>query len=270
MVTDVRCLIVGVLNVTPDSFSDGARFGSVAEAVEEGVRMAEAGADWIDVGGESTRPGSVPVPEGEEKRRVLPVVEGLKARLPATTRVSIDTYKAGTARAALAAGASVVNDVSGGRLEPAILDVAAAVPGTAIVLGHLRGNPQTMMDAIAFEDVVAEVGAELAERVAAARAAGCGEIWADPGIGFGKRIEHNLALLRALPALRTRAGAPLLVGVSRKAFIGQLTGKPAAERQFGSAAAIAAAVLGGAAAVRVHDVGAARDVVAVASALIHD
>ena len=264
------CLIVGILNVTPDSFSDGGRFGSPVEAVEAGLRMAEAGADWIDVGGESTRPGSVPVPEDEEKRRVLPVVEGLKARLPAGTRLSIDTYKAGTARAALAAGASVVNDVSGGRLEPAILDVAAAAPGTAVVLGHLRGNPRTMMDAIAFGDVVVEVGTELGARVAAARAAGCGEIWADPGIGFGKRIEHNLALLRALPALRARAGAPLMVGVSRKAFLGQLTGKPAAERQFGSAAAIAAAVLGGAAAVRVHDVGAARDVVAVASALIHD
>lgn len=265
-----RCLIVGILNVTPDSFSDGGRFDSVQAAIEAGVRMAEAGADWIDVGGESTRPGSVPVPEDDEKRRVVPVIEGMKARLPAAARISIDTYKAGTARAALAAGASIVNDVSGGRLQPAILDAAAAVPGAAIVLGHMRGTPQTMMDAIAFGDVVTEVGDELAERVAAARAAGCGEVWADPCIGFGKRIEHNLALLRALPALRARVGVPLMLGVSRKSFIGQLTGKPAGERQLGSAAAIAATILGGAAAVRVHDVGAARDVVAVASALIHD
>ncbi|HVV48898.1 MAG TPA: dihydropteroate synthase [Polyangia bacterium] len=263
------CLIVGVLNVTPDSFSDGGRFDSVEGAVEAGVRMVEGGADWIDVGGESTRPKAVPVPEDEERARVVPVIEGLRGRLSAGVRISIDTYKAGTARAALAAGAGVVNDVSGGRLEPAILGVAAAA-GAAIVLGHLRGAPATMMDGISFSDVVAEVGGELAERVAAARAAGCREIWADPGIGFGKRIEHNLALLRALPALRARAGVPLMVGVSRKAFIGQLTGKPAGERQFGTAAAVTAAILGGAAAVRVHDVGAARDVRAVAEALVRD
>ncbi len=263
------CLIVGVLNVTPDSFSDGGRFESVEAAIAAGVEMGAGGADWIDVGGESTRPGAVPVPEAEERARVVPVIEGLRAGLPAGVRISIDTYKAGTARAALAAGAGVVNDVSGGRLEPAILGVAAAA-GAAIVLGHLRGAPATMMDGISFSDVVAEVGGELAERVAAARAAGCREIWADPGIGFGKRIEHNLALLRALPALRARAGVPLMVGVSRKAFIGQLTGKPAGERQFGTAAAVTAAILGGAAAVRVHDVGAARDVRAVAEALVRD
>ena len=197
----------------------------------------------------------------------MPVIAGLKARLPGTTRISIDTYKAGTARAAVEAGATVVNDISGGRLDPAILEVAAE-NGAAIVLGHLRGVPTTMMEGIAFADVVGEVGAELAERVAAARAAGCREIWADPGIGFGKRIEHNLALLRALPVLRARVGVPLMVGVSRKAFIGQLTGKPAGERQFGTAAAVTAAILGGAAAVRVHDVGQARDVLAVAEPLL--
>jgi dihydropteroate synthase len=265
----VRCLIVGVLNVTPDSFSDGGRFASVEAAVEAGVKMATEGAAWIDVGGESTRPGSVPVPEGEEKARVLPVIAGLKKGLPAGVRISIDTYKSGTARAAVGAGATVVNDVSGGLLDPAILGVAAEA-GAAIVVGHLRGAPATMMEGIAFGDVVAEVGAELAERVAAARRAGCREIWGDPGIGFGKRIEHNLALLRALPELGARVSVPLLVGVSRKAFIGQLTGKPAAERQFGTAAAVTVAVLRGAAAVRVHDVGAARDVVAVAEGLGRD
>jgi dihydropteroate synthase len=266
----VSCLIVGVLNCTPDSFSDGGRFASVPAAVEAGLRMADEGADWIDVGGESTRPGSAPVPEDEERRRVLPVIEELRARLPARVRLSIDTYKSGTARAALRAGAAVVNDVSGGLLDPELL-VAAAEAGAAVVLGHLRGAPATMMDQIAFGDVVAEVGAELSERIAAARAAGCVEVWADPGIGFGKRIEHNLALLRGLPALRARlGGVPVMVGVSRKAFLGQLTGKPAAERQFGTAAALAVAVLGGASAVRVHDVGPARDVVVVASALAND
>ena len=265
----MRCLIVGVLNVTPDSFSDGGRFASVEAAIAEGVRMAGEGADWIDVGGESTRPGATPISESEEAARVVPVIAGLRARLPEKVRISIDTYKAGTARAAVEAGATVVNDVSGGRLDAAILGVAAET-GAAIVLGHLRGAPASMMEGIAFSDVVAEVGGELAERVDAARRTGCREVWADPGIGFGKRMEHNLALLRALPELRARVGVPVMVGVSRKAFIGQLTGRPADERQFGTAAAVTAAVLGGAAAVRVHDVGAARDVVAVASALIHD
>ena len=143
----------------------------------------------------------------------------------------------------------------------------AAETGAAIVLGHLRGAPASMMEDVAFRDVVDEVGGELAERLADARAAGCYETWVDPGIGFGKRLEHNLALLRALPALRARLDVPVMVGVSRKAFIGQLTGKPADERQFGTAAAVTAAVLGGAAAVRVHDVAAMRDVVRVAEAL---
>jgi dihydropteroate synthase len=238
----------------------------VHDALTAGLRMAAEEADWIDVGGESTRPGSVPVPEEEERARVVPLIAGLVPELPAGVRISIDTYKAGTARAALAAGASVVNDVSGGLLDPRILEVAAGT-GATVVLGHLRGQPATMMEGIAFADVVAEVGDELAARVAAARAAGCRDIWADPGIGFGKRFDHNLALLRALPALRARLGVPLMVGVSRKAFIGQLTGKPAPDRAFGTAAAVTAAVLGGAAAVRVHDVAAMRDVVRVADAI---
>lgn len=234
-----------------------------------GLAMAAEGADWIDVGGESTRPGAEPVPEEIERARVVPVIEGLRRRLPAGVRISIDTYKAGTARAALAAGATVVNDVSGGRIDPAILGVAAEMRA-AIVLGHLRGAPASMMLDVAFADVVAEVGAELGERIEAARAAGCRDIWADPGIGFGKRGAHNLALLRGLPALRERLAVPLMIGVSRKAFIGELTGKPATERAFGTAAALTAAILGGAAAVRVHDVGAAQDVVNVALALARD
>lgn len=262
------CLIVGVLNCTPDSFSDGGRFASVADAIAAGVAMVDEGADWIDVGGESTRPGSVPVPAGEEIARVVPVIAGLRARLGERARVSVDTYKSATARAALAAGATVVNDVSGGLLDPAILRVAAEA-GAAVVLGHLRGAPATMMNEVSFGDVVGEVAEELAARVAAARAAGCREIWADPGIGFGKRLPQNLALLHGLSSLIAALGVPVMVGVSRKAFIGELTGKPAAERAFGTAAAVTAAVLGGAAAVRVHDVGPMRDVVRVAAALIH-
>ena len=262
----MACLIVGVLNCTPDSFSDGGRFASVAEAVAAGARMAEEGANWIDVGGESTRPGAAPVSEADEKARVLPVIDGLRRAMPPSVRISIDTYKAATARAAVAAGASVINDVSGGRLDPEILGVAAET-GAGIVLGHRRGAPATRLDDVAFRDVVDEVASELAERLAAARAAGCYETWVDPAIGFGKRLEHNLALLHALPALRARLDVPLMVGVSRKAFIGQLTGKPAAERIFGTAAAVTVAVMGGAAAVRVHDVGQMRDVVRVAEAL---
>ncbi|MEO8212830.1 MAG: dihydropteroate synthase [Myxococcales bacterium] len=263
---DDPCLIVGVLNCTPDSFSDGGRFSSVAEAVAAGVAMATAGAHWIDVGGESTRPHSTPVSGDEEERRVVPVIAGLRARLGTATRISVDTYKASTARAALAAGATVVNDVSGGLLDPALLEVVAG-GGAALVVGHLRGQPATMMEGIAFGDVVAEVTSELAGRVAAARAAGCVEIWADPGIGFGKRLEHNLGLLKNLRTVVAGVGVPVMVGVSRKAFLGQLTGKPAEERVFGTAAAVAAAVLGGAAAVRVHDVAVMRDVVLVANAI---
>jgi dihydropteroate synthase len=259
-------LIVGVLNCTPDSFSDGGAYGSVEAAVAAGVRMAEAGANWIDVGGESTRPGAVVVQEEDERGRVIPVIERLRRALPASVRISVDTYKAGTAMAAVAAGASVINDVSGGLMDPAILKVAGQT-GAGIVLGHLRGAPATMMESIAFRDVVAEVGAELEERLDAARAAGCYETWVDPGIGFGKKLEHNVALLRGIPVLASRLDVPVMVGVSRKAFIGQLTGKPADERVFGTAAAVTVAVLGGAAAVRVHDVAEMRDVVKVAAAL---
>jgi len=262
----VTCLIVGVLNCTPDSFSDGGRWKSLEDAVAGGVRMAEEGASWIDVGGESTRPGALPVPADDEQARVLPVIQGLRRRLSPSIRISIDTYKASTAKAAIKAGASVVNDISGGRLDPEILAVAGRA-GAGVVLGHLRGAPATMMDNVSFRDVVAEVHAELGERLAAARAAGCQETWVDPGIGFGKRLEHNLALLKALPALRAKLDVPMMVGVSRKAFIGQLTGKPSRERAFGTAAAVTVAVLGGAAAVRVHDVASMRDVVKVALAL---
>lgn len=260
---------MGVLNCTPDSFSDGGKFASPTEAIEAGVRMAGEGADWIDVGGESTRPGSRTVSGEEEKARVLPVIEALRRRLRDDVLISIDTYKSDTARAAVKAGARVVNDVSGGLLDPGTIEVAAEA-GAAIVLGHLRGRPSTMMDDVSFEDVVREVGDELAARVEVARSAGCREVWVDPGIGFGKVLEQNLAILRALPTLAAHVGAPLMLGVSRKRFLGDLTGKPPGERIFGTAAAVTAAVLGGASAVRVHDVAAMRDVVRVAEALVRD
>jgi dihydropteroate synthase len=259
-------VLVGVLNLTPDSFSDGGRFSSPADAVSAALAMVAEGADWIDVGGESTRPGSVPVPTDEEISRVLPVIRELHARLGGRARLSIDTTKASTARVALAAGASVVNDVSGGLLDPAILRVTAEA-GATIVLGHLRGQPATMQNEIHFDDVVAEVATELAQRIETARASGCRDIWADPGIGFGKGKEHNLALLNNLTWLRERLDVPLMVGVSRKRFIGELTGRPANERSFGTAAAVAMAVAQGAAAVRVHDVQAMRDVIRVSEAI---
>ena len=262
----MRCLIVGVLNVTPDSFSDGGSYESALEAVTAGAGMVDDGADWIDVGGESTRPGARVVSQEEEIARVVPVIAGLRERVGERARISIDTYKSGTARAALAVGATIVNDVSGGLLDPAILEVAARTRA-GVVLGHLRGKPAIMMEQVAFSDVVAEVGEELVARITAARAAGCEEIWADPGIGFGKRAEHSLALIRGLPTVCRRVGVPVLVGVSRKSFLGQILGKPASERLFGTAAAVAACVAGGAAAVRVHDVPEMRDVVQVADAL---
>jgi dihydropteroate synthase len=259
-------VIAGVLNLTPDSFSDGGRYQTVEDAVATGVSMVESGAHWIDVGGESTRPGATVVPEPEEIRRVVPVIERLAKETAGRARISIDTYKSGTAQAALAAGATVVNDISGGLLDSAILSEAAQA-GAGIVLGHLRGTPSTMMDRVCFEDVVGDVARELAQRVAAARAAGCQEIWVDPGIGFGKAIEHNLSLLASLPELRGRLDVPVMVGVSRKRFLGELTGRPIGEREFGTAAAVATAVLLGADAVRVHDVKAMRDVVRVAEAV---
>jgi dihydropteroate synthase len=261
-----RTIIVGILNVTPDSFSDGGRYRDPEDAAAAGLAMVEEGADWIDVGGESTRPGAEPVSEAEERARVIPVIAELADRLGGRARISVDTYKAGTAHAALSAGATVVNDISGGLLDPEILAVAAAA-GAIVVLGHLRGNPATMMDSIWFGDVVVEVGEELDARVWAARAAGCREIYADPGIGFGKKLSHNLRLLSDLPMLCDRLGVPVMVGVSRKGFIGELTKREPDQRAFGTAAAIAAAVKGGAAAVRVHDVAAMRDVLAVTEAI---
>jgi dihydropteroate synthase len=257
-------MVMGILNVTPDSFSDGGRYVESSSAVERGLRMAEEGAGIIDVGGESTRPGAAPVGAGEELERVLPVIEQLAARLPVP--ISVDTSKPEVMRAAVAAGASLINDVRA--LEaPGALE-AAADSGAAVCLMHMRGEPRSMQDDPRYGDVVAEVRGYLAARVAACRDAGIGSgrICVDPGIGFGKRLDHNLALLAALDRLANSA-VPVLVGVSRKSLVGMITGRPAGERLAGSIAFAALAVMRGAAIVRAHDVAATVDAVKVASAL---
>ncbi|MDQ3641274.1 MAG: dihydropteroate synthase [Actinomycetota bacterium] len=232
---------MGVLNVTPDSFSDGGRWLDPEAAVMHGLRMVAEGADVIDVGGESTRPGAEPVPADEELRRVLPVVEGLAGHV----RVSIDTRKAEVAEAAIGAGATLVNDVS------ASLAPVAAAGGAGWVAMHMQGDPRTMQQAPAYDDVVAEVRAFLVER---AESAGVEEVWIDPGIGFGKTLEHNLTLLRRLGEL-VATGYPVVVGTSRKAFLGRLTGGAGVDDRVEASIATAAWSLSqGAAMVRVHDV----------------
>ncbi|MCX7818782.1 MAG: dihydropteroate synthase [Kiritimatiellae bacterium] len=255
---------MGILNVTPDSFSDGGRYLDTERAVAHAQAMAEQGADLIDVGGESTRPGAAPVPPEEELRRVLPVVRRLCENRHMV--VSVDTRRAAVARAALEAGARVVNDVSALR-DP---EMAAVVRdfGAGVVLMHMRGEPATMQQDPRYRDVVAEVRDFLQQRVEAAVAAGVdpSAIVVDPGIGFGKTAAHNLALLRAIPQL-TALGRPVLIGVSRKSIVGHLTGRPVAERVAGSVALAAIAVYLGAAVVRAHDVRETCDAVRVADTM---
>jgi len=244
---------MGVLNVTPDSFSDGGRYFDPDAAVAHGLDMARAGADVVDVGGESSRPGAEPVAEAEERRRVVAVVEALAAHV----RVSIDTTKRAVAEAALAAGATLVNDIS------ASLWPVAAEAGAGWVAMHMQGSPRTMQQAPAYGDVVAEVSAFLADRARAATEGGVAEVWVDPGIGFGKTVDHNLALLRHLPGLVAQ-GYPVLVGTSRKSFLGRLApagaGPGAVEdRLAGSLATATWAMLAGASMVRVHDVASTVD-----------
>jgi len=239
-------LVMGIVNVTPDSFSDGGRFAEHDVAIERGLELFAEGADIVDVGGESTRPGATPVDPQEELRRVLPVVEALAA----AGRVSIDTRRAAVAEAAVTAGAAIVNDVSA---STDVMAVAGAV-GAGYVAMHMQGVPATMQVAPTYDDVVAEVHAFLAERAAAAMAAGCSSVWVDPGIGFGKGDAHNLALLGALPDL-VAAGTPVLVGASRKGFLGRLTGGAAVDDRVEASLAVATwAMAAGVAAVRVHDV----------------
>jgi dihydropteroate synthase len=258
-----RTYVVGVLNVTPDSFFDGGRYADLEAAVEQGRSLAAHGADIIDVGGESTRPGSAPVTVEEELRRVLPVIARLAAEIPVP--LSIDTTKAAVAAAALDAGAEIVNDVSGGRLDPAMFGVAGRARA-AMVLGHLRGRPATMQEDIAFRDVAREVTAELCESAAECVKHGAYAI-VDPGLGFGKTAAHNLELIRGLGALRDGCRRPVCVGPSRKAFLGVLTGLAVEERLLATCAAVTACVLGGADLVRVHDVEALAPALRVADAV---
>jgi len=257
-----RTLVMGVLNVTPDSFSDGGHFLDRDRAVAHAHRLVAEGADLLDVGGESTRPGADPVSADEELRRVLPVIEAVVSELDVP--VSIDTTKPQVADACLAAGAVVLNDVQGLR-DPDMLD-AAARHGAAVVVMHMKGTPRTMNDEAVYDDLLAEVAAFLSAQAARARSAGIETVILDPGLGFAKNTGHNLLLLKHLPVL-TALGHPVLVGASRKRFIGELTGRPADDRVAGTMAATTAAVLGGARLVRVHDVAAAVQAVRVAEAI---
>ena len=254
-----RPYIMGILNVTPDSFSDGGQFESAQAVIDAGLAMVEAGADLLDLGGESTRPGAEPVGVAEELDRVLPVLEGLGRY--ATTPVSIDTSKAEVAEEAVASGAAMINDVSALRFDPDMARVAAdaRVP---LVLMHMRGEPRSMQQGdLVYQDLMGEIGKFLEAQMRLAEQAGVerNRIILDPGIGFGKTPEQNLAILNRLELLNT-LGRPILVGPSRKSFIGAALGKPLEERLHGTAAAVAAAVLHGAHLLRVHDVEAMRQV----------
>ena len=256
-VCGARPAVMGIVNVTPDSFSDGGRYLDPDAAVTHGLALVAAGADMLDVGGESTRPGADPVDEAEERRRVLPVVRRLAAR--AGVPVSVDTRKATVAAAALEAGAIIVNDVAAGA-DPDMFRVVVDA-GAGLVVMHMQGDPRTMQHAPSYDDVVVEVGDFLAARIAAAREAGVDAVslCADPGIGFGKTGGHNLTLLARLRELVDRLDVPVLVGPSRKTFIAKLLGDDLAARDDGTLAAAVWCVDQGARIVRVHDVGAVAD-----------
>jgi dihydropteroate synthase len=275
-----QTLVMGVLNVTPDSFSDGGRYLDVGPAVEHARDMAEAGASIIDVGGESTRPGAEPVSAGEEVRRVLPVICGVRQLAAAftdsndpaaasgrTPYISIDTAKAIVAQKALAAGARIVNDISALRSDERMVDVVCE-HGAGVVLMHMQGTPATMQQAPRYDDVVREVGEFLAERIefAVARGVQKSQIAVDPGIGFGKTVEHNLQLLAQLEQLRA-LGCPIVVGASRKSFIGTILNREPCERLAGSLAVAAWAVAHGANIIRAHDVAETVDAVRMMEAI---
>jgi dihydropteroate synthase len=261
--TLARPLVMGIVNLTDDSFSDGGRYRSSGAAIEQAVRLREEGADILDLGAESTRPGAEPVSEQEELDRLLPVLEALRG---IDCPLSIDTMKPGVMRAVLAAGASMINDVQALRLPGALEAVAASE--AAVCLMHMQGEPRTMQAAPHYADVLAEVSAFLLERARVCRSAGieAERIVLDPGYGFGKTVEHNLELLARQHELAA-LGYPLLAGLSRKSSIGRITGRAVGDRLAGSLAAALIALQGGARILRVHDVAATRDVVAVAAAV---
>jgi dihydropteroate synthase len=263
-----RTLIMGVLNVTPDSFSDGGRFFETTRAVEQGRKLAEEGADILDVGGESTRPGSRPVPEEEELRRVIPVIEALRPKI--SIPISIDTRKAAVAERALQSGAEMVNDVSALRFDEGMAGVVSRrrVP---VVLMHLRGLPESMQADIHYEDLIGEIRGFFRERIdyAVSRGISRDRVILDPGIGFGKSMEerHNLILLKELRSFRI-LGQPLMIGTSRKAFLGRILDLPPEEREEGTLATVAVAIQNGANIVRVHEVRRTRRAVQVADAIL--
>lgn len=264
---DLSCpCIMGILNITPDSFSDGSRYLDLPRAVERALEMEAEGADIIDVGGESTRPSAPPVDAAEELRRVIPVIEAISGRLKVP--VSVDTYKASVARAAVDAGAEIVNDISGLTFDSGMAATVAAA-GAGLVVMHTRGTPETMQTETGYVDLVAEVSAFLRSSLDAAVTAGIPpeRIVVDPGIGFGKSLEGNLELLRRLSELSS-LGRPILLGTSRKSFIGTVLGREVGERLFGTAATVALGVAAGASVFRVHDVRAMRDAADMAHAVV--
>ncbi|MGA6829030.1 dihydropteroate synthase [Nitrospira sp. NS4] len=256
---------MGIVNVTPDSFSDGGRFLDPEKALGHGMDLVAQGADILDVGAESTRPGASPVDADEELRRLIPLITSLAKRVPIP--ISVDTMKARVAQAAIDAGASIVNDVTALRFDPEMASVIART-GAGAVLMHMQGMPETMQQAPQYEDVVSEVCEFFAARVDAAEQAGIAKshIVLDPGIGFGKLQDHNVQLLNRLSAFRG-LNRPILVGVSRKAFLGKILDRPVEDRIWGTAAAVALAVDRGADILRVHDVAEMLDVVKVAAAM---
>lgn len=247
-----RTRIIGVLNITPDSFSDGGHFLDPGAALDQAIRMMEEGADILELGGESTRPGAVPVPADEEIRRIVPVLRDLRPKL--TIPIAVDTYKPEVARIVLEEGADIINDVYGVRGEGR-LAVEVAEKRAGLVIMHMKGTPQDMQIEPRYDDVVGEVSAFLADRVAFAERVGVNpqSIIVDPGLGFGKRGQDNLSLLRHLAVLH-RLGKPIMVGPSRKSLVGDVLKLPVEQRQHGTAACVAAAVLQGAAFVRVHEI----------------
>ncbi len=258
-----RTYLMGILNITPDSFSDGGRFFDLTDAVLHAFQMAKDGADLIDVGGESTRPGAESVPVEEEIRRVVPVVR--KVRQKSGVPISVDTYKSEVAKAALEAGANIVNDISGLHFDSKMAETIAE-HGAGVVLMHIKGTPRDMQSNPQYGDVVKEVYDYLSRAVEAAAKSGIKQIMIDPGIGFGKTVNHNLELINRLDALKA-IGVPLLIGVSRKSFIGKLLDTPVEARLEGTAAAVTASILRGADIIRVHDVREMRRVALVADAI---
>ncbi|MBN1397701.1 MAG: dihydropteroate synthase [Bacteroidetes bacterium] len=261
-----RTHIMGILNVTPDSFSDGGKYYDTDEAVERGIKLAEEGADFIDVGGESTRPGSESVSVEEEIRRVIPVIEKLARQV--CVPISIDTYKADTAEAALEAGAIIINDVSAMTYDAKMISTAVK-HNASVILMHMKGAPRTMQENPVYDNVTEEVKKYLGERMTAVKDAGIKQVIVDPGIGFGKKFEHNIQLMQELRSFLS-LGCPLLLGPSRKSFIGAILNLPADERIEGTAAAVTSCIMNGANIIRVHDVKEMKRVAMVADALISD